>query len=142
MEYSRDDLRLFIRVIWLEARGEGESGMRAVAHVIKNRIGAAGFPRTLNAVLTQRNAFSCLLPESSEYNLQPQAGDVQYSYCQTIAPAVLDGTDPDNTNGACYYANLRDVTSGWFSRHISGADGQGTPDHPLLATIGNQNFYK
>lgn len=133
----------FALCIWKEARGEGTEGMRAVGHVIKNRIGAIGFPRDLHSVIYQPNAFTSMsVPNDPEYALIPLNEDTQFAFCKALVPAILSGTDPDLTNGACYYANLRDVTSGWFSRHISGPDGQGMPNHPLLATIGHQKFYR
>ena len=132
------DLELMIQVIWLEARGEGESGMRAVGHVIKNRVGFPSFPKTLRNVLTQTNAFSCLLPNDPEYGKKPDADDPQNLFCAYIAPKILDGSDPDLTNGAHFYINAATATSPWFLNHIVGDK----INHPLLATIGRQNFYK
>jgi len=134
------DLEALALCVWKEARGEGENGMRAVAHVIMNRVGKPGFGNTIQAVIFDRNQFTSMsVPSDPEYDLEPQNGDPQYEYCETLAQNI--GTDPDLTNGALYYANLKNVTSGWFERVISGPNGEGTPEHPLLATVGEQSFF-
>jgi N-acetylmuramoyl-L-alanine amidase len=132
------DLELLIYVMWAEARGEGPLGMRAVGHVIKNRIGFPGFPKTLRTVLTQQNAFSCLLPNDREFGTQPDTDDPQFAFCQETAPNILNGTDADNTNGAHFYMNSATATSPWFLNHIV----DDKVNHPLLAIIGRQNFYR
>ena len=132
------DLELMVRVMWLEARGEGPDGMRAVGHVIHNRAGSIGFPATLRGVLLQTNAFSCLLPTDPEFGTEPDADDPQFAFCEEIAPKILDGSDPDLTNGAHFYINYATATSGWFLHHIV----DDKVNHPLLAQIGRQNFYK
>ena len=135
------DVELMVYVMWLEARGEGPDGMRGAGHVIHNRVGAPGFPKTLRGVLLQPNAFSCLLPSDPEFGKEPDAGDSQFAFCEEIAPKILGGSDPDLTHGAHYYANLAEVTSGWFGRVIAGPEGNGTYEHPQTATIGRQRFY-
>lgn len=129
--------------MWREARGEGTEGMRAVAHVICNRVGAVGFAHTLHDVIYGRNQFTSMSVSSDpEFNLAPKPGDPQYAWCVTNLPAVLSGTDLDLTHGSHYYANLAASTSGWFERVIAGQDGKGVTDHPLLALIGRQSFFK
>ena len=135
---SMTDIELMARVMWLEARGEGPDGMRAVGHVMKNRAGFVGFPKTLRAVILQPNAFSCLLSNDPEFGTEPKAGDPQHAFCAEIAPKILDGTDADPTNGAHFYINYATATSSWFLHHIV-AD---QTNHPLLTKIGRQNFYK
>jgi spore germination cell wall hydrolase CwlJ-like protein len=76
-----------------------------------------------------------------EYNLAaPNVTDREYaSYlaATNIVNAVAAGTDSDPTNGALYYANLKESTSGWFFRHIV----NDPVNHPLRATVGHQVFY-
>ena len=73
-----------------------------------------------------------------EYNLAaPSVTDPQYpSYLDAtnIVNAIAAGTDSDLTNGALYYANLKESTSGWFFRHIV----NDPANHPLRATLGHQ----
>ena len=138
IQYDQDDLNNLALVTWKEARGEGNDGMRAVMHVIINRVGTVGFPHTLHDVIFQKNAFTSMsVPTDPEFNLQPQEGDVQYAYCQNLAVQVLNGTDPDLTANSHYYADLKYTTSGWFFRNIV----QNPTQHPHKATIGRQDFY-
>jgi N-acetylmuramoyl-L-alanine amidase len=132
------DLELLAYVMWAEARGEQQEGMRAVGHVIHNRVKNPGFPVTIRAVLTQENAFSCLLPNDPEYGKEPGDDDIQYEFCLHVAPAIMGGLDIDPTNGAHFYMNSATATSPWFLHHIVGDQ----INHPLTATIGHQNFYK
>jgi spore germination cell wall hydrolase CwlJ-like protein len=140
--YDQDDVNSAILCVWKEARGDGSDAMRAVAHVIFNRVGAPGFAGTLHGVIYGKNQFSSMsISTDPEFNLAaPHAGDVQYpSYVNaaSIVNAIVAGTDNDPTSGALYYANLKDSTSGWFFRNIAN-----DPDnHPLRATIGQQTFY-
>ena len=139
MNWDQNDQDLLSLVCWREARGEGELGMTAVCCVIANRVGKPGFARTLHDVVMGRNQFSSMsIPTDSQFQLHPKDGDLQYLYCQSLVQQVMAGTVNDPTHGALYYANLKDSTSGWFFNHIV-AD---TVNHPLLATIGHQNFYR
>jgi spore germination cell wall hydrolase CwlJ-like protein len=128
--------------IWKEARGEGQNGMRAVAHVIKNRVGTPGFAHTLHDVIYGKNQFTSMsIPSDPEFNLIPPPGDVQFAYCTTLCPQILNGSDEDLTFGAHYYENAATATSGWFTRNIAGPDGNGVEGHSLTACIGKQTFY-
>lgn len=140
--YREQDIQTAALCIWRESRGEKQAGMQAVAHVIFNRVGAVGFPKTLHDVIYQKNAFTSMsVPSDPEYSLMPQPNDPQYAYALQIANAVASGTDADPTQNSHYYENAATATSGWFGRVIAGVDGNGTPDHPLRSTIGKQNFY-
>lgn len=142
MEYDDNDVHNMALCVWKEARGEGVQGMRAVAHVIKNRVGAAGFPKTLHDVIFQKNAFTSMSVSSDpEFNLIPPPGDVQFTSCLALCPQVLNGTDFDFTDNAHYYENAATATSGWFGRVIAGPDGMGTSNHQFTGQIGKQKFY-
>ena len=135
---SLNDLDSLCLVAWKEARGDGDDAMRAVMHVIINRVLSAGFPKTLHDVIYQRNAFSSMtVPSDPEYNLQPHAGDPQYAYCETISNGVVTDSDVDLTCGAVYYANEKYITSGWYKKVIIDS-GQ----HPVTVIIGKQTFRK
>lgn len=142
MEYDDQDLHSMALCIWKEARGEGQPGMRAVAHVIKNRVGCPGFARTIHDVIYGKNQFTSMsVPSDPEFNLIPPPGDAQFSYAVSLCPSVLNASDPDLTDGAHYYENAATATSGWFGRVIAGPDGLGTPDHAFTEQIGKQKFY-
>lgn len=140
--YDQDDLNNAILCVWKEARGDGHMAMNAVAHVIFNRVGAPGFPNNLHDVIYGKNQFSSMsISTDPEYNLvAPSASDPQYpsySDATNIVNAIVAGTDSDPTNGAVYYANLNESTSGWFFRNIV----DDPENHPQRATIGHQVFY-
>ena len=138
MQYDQSDIELMALCLWREARGEGQDGMRAVGHVIKNRVGAPGFAKTLRGVILGPNEFSSMSVSSDpEYTLQPGPNDPQFAYCQQIAPAILAGNDVDNTLNALFYANEVTMTSGWYKRVIIDS-GQ----HPITVVIGKQTFRK
>lgn len=142
MEYDANDLRSMALCVWKEARGDGSPGMRAVAHVIYNRVGMPGFARNLHDTIYGKNQFTSMsVPTDPEFNLIPPPYDSQFAYALTMCANVLHGDDPDLTNGAHYYENALQATSGWFGRVIAGPDGLGTPDHQFLEQIGKQKFY-
>ena len=140
--FDQDDLQNAILCVWKEARGDGCEAMNAVAHVIFNRVGAPGFPDTLHDVIYGKNQFSSMsISTDPQYNLPtPSVTDPEYpSYLDAanIVNAIVAGTNRDPTNGALYYANLEQSTSGWFFRHIV----EDPLNHPVRATIGHQVFY-
>ena len=140
--FDQDDLQNAILCVWKEARGDGYDAMSAVAHVIFNRVGAPGFASTLHDVIYRKNQFSSMsLSTDPEYNLPaPSVTDPEYrSYLDAtnIVNAIVAGANSDPTNGALYYANLRESTSGWFFRSIV----SDPLPHPLRAKIGHQVFY-
>jgi spore germination cell wall hydrolase CwlJ-like protein len=145
VEYDADDLRSVALTAWKEARGDGDMAMRAVMHVIKNRVGASGFAHDIHGVVFGKNQFSSMsVVGDPEFNLDPEDDHVSpldyqaYLYCREVVESVLNGTDADLTNGAKYYDNPKTATSGWFARAIV----SDPINHPLVATIGKQNFYK
>jgi spore germination cell wall hydrolase CwlJ-like protein len=140
MNFNQDDIALLARCIWLEARGDGLTGMHAVAHCVKNRVGSPGFPATLHDVIMQHNAFSWTRPDNPEFNLQPTdvAPANLWSEAQRLAELVLTTDDADPTGGSHYYDNPKTATSGWFQRVIV-AD---TVNHPMTVVIDHHTFYR
>jgi N-acetylmuramoyl-L-alanine amidase len=145
VNFSQEEITELAKCTWFEARGSASEGMRAVAHCVKNRIGAEGFPKTLIGVIYQRNAFSWTRPDNPEHNLDPVVStgldQTMYQEALRLAALVLNTDDPDPTNGAHYYENPTAAASGWFSRVIAGPDLMGTSDHPFTVQIGAHRFY-
>lgn len=139
MTFDVMDIENLALCAWKEARGEGLDGCRAVMHVIVNRVGFPGFGKTLHDVIYGRNQFTSMsVPSDPEFNLEPKLGDTIYPACELWAEKVLSGTDPDLTNGAHFYANLKTATSGWFVNHIV----NDKVNHPQTAVIGKHTFFK
>jgi len=135
---DQDDVNSVALCAWKEARGDGQDAMRAVMHVIANRVGVPGFAQTVHDVVYGKNQFTSMsVPTDPEFNLQPQAGDPQFAFCMSVAASVLNGSDPDLTNGARWYDNPKTATSGWFARVIV----DDPASHPMVATIGQQQFF-
>ncbi len=64
-EYHNKDLLCLKSVLWHEARGEPEEGIRAVMSVIYNRKKAKGYPNTFCGVILQDKQFSAFNSDKS-----------------------------------------------------------------------------
>jgi len=138
MTYDGDDVRSLALCAWKEARGEGMQGMDAVMAVCINRVGAPGFGKTLHDVIYGKNQFTSMsVPSDPEFNLAPMSDDPHFVMALRGARELLDGTLPDPTNKAHWYANLKNITSGWFVRNIVNNPAL----HPITARIGHHTFF-
>ncbi len=116
------EVRLLAATAWGEARSEGPEGMRAVAHVIVNRVGDR-FGENLETVIRAPKQFSAwnrgdpnrpLVQNPERY---ATGGDnlETWQAAQDIARQVLSGQSVDPTNGALFY-HTRAIRP-WWSRH-------------------------
>ena len=123
---------LLALVIWREARGEGHTGMRAVAHVIRNRVLATHLPFQWDDVIEQRLQFSSITAPGDPMLVQwPKQPDAQFEDAMQIAESVYNGSDEDPTGGATMYANLHVCSPKWdFSKLTQ------------TAVIGAHTFFK
>ena len=101
---TKDDIYLMSQVVYAESKGEPFDGKVAVASVILNRTTDSHFPNTVQDVITQKNAFSCVrngkidtVPDSDSYNAVIKA---------------IEGNDP--TNKALYFYNPKIATCSWM----------------------------
>jgi hypothetical protein len=112
------EVRLLAATAWGEARSEGEDGMRAVAHVMVNRIGDR-FGEDLATVVLSPKQFSVwnrgdpnrrlvqsLVADSS------RVPDAEWEAAQRVAREVLSGQSIDPTNGALFY-HTRAIRPRW-----------------------------
>ena len=142
--YDQNDLCSAALCAWKEARGDGSTGMHAVLHCIKNRVGFPGFAKTLHDVVYGKDQFTSMSVSSDpEFNLAPSdvAPANLWTEAQRLAVIVLNTDDPDPTDGAHYYENPKTAGSEWFDRVIAGPYGTGTPEHPMTRKILNHTFY-
>jgi len=136
-----EDLTYLALTIWGEARGEGRTGMRAVAHVIKNRRDSPNDRRygsSIRQVCTKPWQFSCWNsndPNSKKLDparlnaLNPSTPDGRsWAAAKELAFGVLSGTLLDITNGALFY-------------HTRAVDPSWDDDMTLVAKVGNHLFY-
>ena len=88
--------------LWREARGEGNTGMLAVACVIRNRVQKHG--STYFAQVVKPWAFSSITAHGDpQLTAFPTESDMQWIQAQLIAGNVIDGGVNDITNGATLY---------------------------------------
>lgn len=119
------DVRLLAATAWAEARSEGEDGMRAVAHVIVNRVGER-FGESVEDVVRSPWQFSAWnrgdpnrpLAQNPERYAKHGANLETWEMAQRIAQEVLSGQSVDPTDGALFY-HTRAIHP-WWSRFGEG----------------------
>jgi N-acetylmuramoyl-L-alanine amidase len=104
------EVHLLAATMWGEARSEGEDGMRAVAHVMVNRVGPR-FGEDLRSVILAPKQFSVW--NSGDPNRPLVRNPERYATggenletwiaAQRIAYEVLSGASTDPTDGALFY---------------------------------------
>ena len=104
---SYDDLSdadLFALCVWREARGEGDLGRRGVANVIWNRKNQPSWwGRDLRGVILAPWQFSSFNAKDPNSQMFPQDLARSWVEIQAIVKGILNGSEPDNTNGANFY---------------------------------------
>ena len=124
------DIDMAVLMAMGEARSEesevpSDDGMRAVLHVMKNRVSEKGFPNSLKEVILQPRAFSTIpdfgTKEHSDdfekrlnnFNVMVNTMDDNEMYLKykSIAEKIFnnDPTEPDLTKGATFFYNPKGV---------------------------------
>jgi N-acetylmuramoyl-L-alanine amidase len=120
MPVNEDEVRLLAATAWGEARSEGESGMRAVAHVMVNRVGNR-FGEDLATVILSPKQFSVwnrgdpnrrLVAGLYQHLDRYSIGGADWDTAQRVAREVLSGQSVDPTNGALFY-HTRAIRPRW-----------------------------
>lgn len=119
------EVRLLAATAWAEARSEGEPGMRAVAHVIVNRVGAR-FGDDLEDVIRSPKQFSAWnlgdpnrpLAQNPERYARGGINRATWEDAQKVAREVLSGQSVDPTDGALFYHTA--AIRPWWSRYGHG----------------------
>lgn len=135
MKFKPKEVDLLARTIYGEARGEASDKAReAVAHVILNRIRDRydRWPKTIAAVVLQKNQFSCWNTNDPNYILVKNVTfkDPEFRKAHQIARRVLQSKDP--LRGANHFHTV-DVQPSWT---------QGIHTMQRIATINRHIFYK
>lgn len=118
---TENDMYLMAQIVYAESRSEPYDGKVAVASVILNRLTSSGFPKSIEGVIKQKNAFSCL--RNGQINVVPD----EQSYAAVLD--ALKGTDP--TNNAVFFYNPKIATSSWM-KNVGKQN---------VKTIGNHVFF-
>jgi len=117
-----EDINLMAKLVSAESIGEPYAGKIAVASVVLNRTIDPHFPNTIQEVIFQKNAFSCV-----------KNGKINADANQDCYNAVYDairGADP--TNDALFFYNPTIATCNWMKE---------TPKINQM-TIGHHTFFK
>ena len=118
-------VRCLARNLYHEARGDGFTGMLAVANVTVNRARDYRWPASICKVVFQENQFSWTVNLATAEETESSS----WMQAQMIAKAVLRGELPDITKGSVFFHSIavRPVWRKEFQR---------------VAAIGNHVFYK
>lgn len=124
---SFQDLRCLAINAYFEARGEGDTGIRATMYVVLNRVESNRFPNTVCEVVYQDSQFSWTLDKASTYgNLNNAAKSVVSSIWRIARTLKLDD---DVTKGSTHYHTVT-IMPYWMARMRP------------TAVIGNHIFYR
>ncbi len=119
---SQKDIHLMAQIVHAESKGEPFEGKVAVASVILNRLGYPEFPKSIEGVIMQKNAFSCV--HNGKINVTPDSS----SYRAVLE--ALKGKDP--TQKAVFFYNPKTATSQWMKNITKKS----------VIRIGNHVFFK
>jgi spore germination cell wall hydrolase CwlJ-like protein len=117
---DENEVRLLAATAWGEARSEGEGGMRAVAHVMVNRVGPR-FGEDLATVILSPKQFSVWNRGDPNRRLvaslvgNPErfhVGGAEWETALRVAREVLGGQSVDPTGGALFY-HTRAISPRW-----------------------------
>ena len=111
------------RTVWGEARGEGNAGMAAVAHVVINRQtisaqrGSMWWGDSIIQICQKPFQFSCWNKDDPNYSkaLGVGSNDLVFVTAQRIARRVIYGISADTTNGATHY-HVAGMTPYWVGK--------------------------
>lgn len=118
---SDKDVNLMAKVVYAESKGEPYEGKVAVASVILNRVKDPSFPKSIEGVIKQPSAFSCV--RNGEITVTPDES------CYKAVMEALNGKDP--TGEALFFYNPKIATSAWM-KNI---------EKENLKAIGNHVFF-
>jgi N-acetylmuramoyl-L-alanine amidase len=118
---TQKDIHLMAQVVYAESNCEPFEGKVAVASVILNRLKYPEFPKTVEGVVKQRGAFSCVI--NGNINAAPNED------CYKAVFQALKGEDP--TEKAVFFYNPKIATSQWM-KNINKKN---------VKTIGNHVFF-
>jgi N-acetylmuramoyl-L-alanine amidase len=121
---SRNEVACLAEAIYFEARGTGEAGEAAVAHVVVNRTNDPEFPGSVCGVIRDGCQFSYRCDGRSDQLADTGARARAYR----VAEAVLTA-DEDPTNGALFFHSAK-ARPGWFAKR------------ERVARIGGNVFYR
>lgn len=123
---------------WREMCSEGVNGMISVAFVLRNRAKAGWYHGSIyeNAIALNQISSISVLGDPNTIKF-PDIRDPDFQTLLHKLDAIYDDAADLITNGAKYYAVLKDSTSGWFFKNIVNKPAE----HPRVAQIGKTTFF-
>lgn len=118
---TQNDIYLMSEIVYAESKGEPFEGKVAVASVILNRVLSPKFPDTVEGVIFQPYAFSCVI--NNEINVLPT------QECFDAVYEAINGNDP--TREALFFYNPEIATCTWMQQ----------VDKTNITPIGNHVFF-
>ena len=109
---SDEDIDYLARTMLREAGGEGESGMTAVGHVVRNRLQSGDYGDNVKDIVTAPKQFTPWNPEMTGTKADPRLIDPEspgYKTASSLARGVLNNELEDPTGGATHFANVKTV---------------------------------
>jgi N-acetylmuramoyl-L-alanine amidase len=102
---TNQDIDLMAKVVYKESNAEPYEGKVAVASVILNRLKNNEFPKSIDGVIMQKYAFSCVVDGRIDASPNKSCYDAVYD--------ALNGKDP--TSNALYFYNPQLSSSSWMN---------------------------
>lgn len=104
---NEEDIIILAKTVYGEARGEGEDGRLAVAHVVLNRFKSRRWYGRGTIAETARLPWQFSCWNANDPNLAKiqniDMDDPDYQHCMYAALGAALGYLPDNTSGATHY---------------------------------------
>jgi spore germination cell wall hydrolase CwlJ-like protein len=124
---ANGDPALLARLIYAEASDhfDVDGAMEAVGWTVRNRLAAPGFPKSLQSVIFQPNAFAAIgqprWQEASDPAALTGRAAASYRRACSVAKGILDGSIPDPRPGSTFF-HSREPRKGdfFYSRLRSG----------------------
>ncbi|UVM58009.1 cell wall hydrolase [Pseudomonas sp. B21-012] len=108
-----DAITCLARSIYWESKGGESADMEAVANVVMNRVGHAGFPDSVCGVVKQGSETgACQFSWWCDGRSDAVQEEVRYTLAKEIARKALNKQLPDRTGGALYFHD-RHVRPDW-----------------------------
>lgn len=129
LRLSAAQLTCLAKAAYFEARGEGERGMAAVAHVVLNRAEHEAYPETPCGVVEQRRGDRCQFSWACDGKPDEPTDAQAFLAARRVADEVARSGAADPTGGATMFHAAR-VTPYWAAE----------AEH--TATVGRHLFYR
>ena len=121
-----DDVRLLARLIFAEGADHHHrtGAMEGIGWAVANRVGAIGYPKTLEGVIHQPGQFdgpkNDLWAKAADPSMLNGPNRIAYEKARAVAEGVLERRIPDPTKGAQFFFSspTGDAPGTWFPEEI------------------------